>query len=466
MSRFSNVGPRSEVGFAGGVRAVAMAAALALGGVGASAQELKTLVGDLLATHPRLEASRNDVRSAEAKITDTFRRAWTPNIDITAEDGQQRYESLGAGNTATGRDLDYWRANMRANQQLFDFGKSNRQVAEAEAVLSQSKALASSAESGVLLEALSAHWSYVRADKVLNFSRQSEQSVRTQAKMESSMVELGKGYESNVLQAKVQLTSAESRSLKAIGALDIANARVRAVFGNAASKVSYKELAVIKPSLMPKSLDEAKQMALENNQQIQVGIYRSHAILERISSTQAKEFFPRVNLVLEKNLRYNTEGVAAVEGSSAYPVFGDNKLYLQFQYSFNAGGAGLSAVEAVKRDHEASVGREADTRQLVEEQVNIAWRNVQVAAENRGTLSNLVRIAAKFYEMAVAERQLGRRSLLEVLSAELSLINALSDLMSTEADAAIASFTLMQAVGKLDVNSFDLKPIDVVLPKI
>lgn len=466
MSRFSHVGLPSELAFSGGVRAIAIAAMLALGGVAAPAQELKALMGEVLKTHPRLEASRDDVLSAEAKISDTFRRAWTPNIDISAEDGGQRYESLGAGNTASGRDLEYWRSSIRANQQLYDFGKSNRQVAEAEAVLSQSKALASSSESGLLLEALSAHWSYVRADKVLDFSRQSEQSVRTQAKMESSMVELGKGYESNVLQAKVQLTSAESRSLKAVGALDIARARVKAVFGEAASKVSYKQLAVIKPEMLPKSLEDAKQIALENNQQIKVGIYRSQAILERISSTQSKEFFPRLNLVMEKNRRYNTEGVAAADGGSPYPVFSDEKLYVQFLYSFNAGGAGLSAVESVKRDHAASVMREADTRLLVEEQVNIAWRNVQVAAENRATLSNLVRIAAKFYEMAVAERQLGRRSLLEVLSAELSLINALSDLMSTEADAAIASFTLMQAVGKLDLNSFDLKPVDAVLPKI
>ena len=39
------------------------------------------------------------------------------------------------------------------------------------------------------------------------------------------------------------------------------------------------------------------------------------------------------------------------------------------------------------------MAREAETRQLVEEQVNIAWRNVQVASQNRQTLANLVRLA-------------------------------------------------------------------------
>lgn len=454
MRAFLNVKKQGATVFAGGVRAVALAALLAAGLTPVHAQDLKVTLGEMLKTHPRLQASRNDVSSAQSKVSDTTRRAWTPNLDLSAEKGDQKYES-----PANPPRLDYTRTAIRATQQIYDFGKSGRLIAENQAVVGQTQALASAAESGLLLEGLSAHWSYVRADKILDFSRQSEESVRRQANMESSMVELGKGYESNVLQAKVQLTSAEARRLKAEGALDIAQARVRAVFDKLSSSLNYKQLAVVRAELMPKSLDESKAIAMRNNQQIQVGMHRSKAIEERIGSTQAKEFLPRLNLVAEKNSRYNTDGIQNVR------TFGDEKLYVQFLYNLNAGGAGASAVEAVRRDHAASVAREAETRQLVEEQVNIAWRNVQVASQNRQTLANLVRIAAKFYEMAVAERQMGRRSLLEVLSAELNLINSLSDLMSTEADAAIASFTLLQAMGKLDLDSFDMKPVDAVLPK-
>ena len=437
------------------VRSVALASMLAAGLTSVQAQDFKVTLGEMLKVHPRLQASRNDVSSAQAKVSDTTRRAWTPNLELSGEKGEQKYESL-----ANDERLDYSRTTIRATQQIYDFGKSGRLIAENEAVVNQTKALAASAESGLLLEGLSAHWSYVRANKILEFSRQSEESVRRQSNMESSMVELGKGYESNVLQAKVQLTSAEARRLRAEGALDIAQARVRAVFDTLAGSLAYNQLAVVRADVMPKSLEEAKSMAVRNNQQIQVGTYRSRAIQERIGSTQAKEFMPRLNIVAEKNSRYNTDGIQNAR------TFGDEKVYVQFLYNFNAGGAGSSAVESVRRDHAASVAREAETRQLVEEQVNIAWRNVQVASQNRQTLANLVRISAKFYEMAAAERQMGRRTLLEVLSAELNLINALSDLMSTEADAAIASLTLLQAVGSLDLNSFDLKPVDTVLPKI
>jgi adhesin transport system outer membrane protein len=437
------------------LRATAVGVLLTVSGGSVFAADLKNVLSDLLKTHPRLEAARKDVSSAENKVSETVRRAWTPNLEASAEDGKQLYESQSNDDR-----LHYQRTNIKATQQLLDFGKSSRQIAETEAVSRQSQALASAAEAGLLLEALSAHWSHVRATKLLEFARQSEQSVRRQTDMETSIVELGKGYESNVLQAKVQLSTTESRRLRAEGALDISSARIKALFGEAAAKVDYKSLAVVKAGMLPATLEAAQELALKNNQQIQVGLNRSQAIQERIGSTQAKEFFPRLNLVAERSTRYNTDGVENVR------TFNDSKYYLQFQYNLNAGMAGGRAVEAVKNDHEASVSREIETRQLVLEQVNIAWRNVKVAQENRSTLANLVRIAAKYYEMALAERQMGRRTLLEVLNAELSLINSLSDLVSTETDIAISQLTLLQAMGKLDLNSVELKSTESVIPKI
>jgi outer membrane protein TolC len=127
---------------------------------------------------------------------------------------------------------------------------------------------------------------------------------------------------------------------------------------------------------------------------------------------------------------------------------------------------GQAAAEAVRRDLEASAQREAETRQLVMEQVHIAWRNLLVARINRETLANQVRIAAKFFQMASEERQMGRRSLLEVLTAEVALINAVSDLVTTEADAAIAGLTLIQATGRLEIAALESQPVEKALPQV
>ncbi len=82
-----------------------------------------------------------------------------------------------------------------------------------------------------------------------------------------------------------------------------------------------------------------------------------------------------------------------------------------------------------------------------------------VAKSNHAVLANQVNIASHYLDMASSERQMGRRSLLDVLSAEMSLINAQSDLATTVVDEAIARITLLQAIGLLDLDAVEFQPL-------
>ena len=87
---------------------------------------------------------------------------------------------------------------------------------------------------------------------------------------------------------------------------------------------------------------------------------------------------------------------------------------------------------------------------MVEEQVRNAWENLDTARQNAGYLENQVQIAGEFLRLASEERLHGRRSLIDVLSGETSLINAQSDAASAEADVTVAAFTLLRSSGLLD----------------
>jgi adhesin transport system outer membrane protein len=420
------------------------------------ASALHSVLDDLLNENPRIVGAAKDLASADSRSTEVGSRSWSPSLQLTSQFGSQQYQTESL--TPPKHEADS--TSLRATQLLYDFGRSRYAKSEAVAVVDQSNATLDATKDAVLLDALTAHWSAVRAQKALEFSKQSEISVRNLTQIESSLVDLGKGYESNVLQAKVQLASAESRRIRAEGALDIADARVRAVFGHLAERVAYGDVGLVRTDNLPRSLDEAKAVALENNQQIKIGGFRSQAILQRITGTQSREFLPRLQLVAELNNRNNWDSTMA--GSKV----DDQKLMVQLTYDLSLGQAGGLAVDAVKHEYDASVAREADVRKLVEEQVTIAWRNLHVAHRNKETLSNQVRIAAKFFEISKAERQLGRRSLLDLLSAEVALISALSDLMATEADGAIAGLTLMQSMGRLKLESVEFRSLTEILPPV
>ena len=68
---------------------------------------------------------------------------------------------------------------------------------------------------------------------------------------------------------------------------------------------------------------------------------------------------------------------------------------------------------------------------------------------------NQVDIASEFLDLARRERQLGNRSLIDVLGGETNLINAASDAASADADVAITVFEVLAAMGHLDATIID-----------
>ncbi|MFM1908501.1 MAG: Outer rane efflux protein [Pseudomonadota bacterium] len=415
---------------------------------------LREDVLEVLKSNPRVQAAQADHASAQARESEIRRRLWRPNADFTAEMGVQQYSTESI--TSPWRDVD--RVVLRGTQLLYDFGRSDRQVNEFTSVAAQAGAVAGATTDGVLLEALTAHWSAVRARLVLDFARRSESSVRDLTRTESSLVELGKGYESDVLQSKIQLAGAEARRIRAEGALDIAEARLKVFFGPVTARLNFDQVAVPVQSKLPASLQEAQDAALLRNKQLQVGAHRSKALTQRLAFTELKETRPKFELIAETGQRRNWD--SAIDGARVY----DKKVLLQLNWNFNAWRAASDADEAVRQDLTASVQREAEARSLVIEQVAIAWRNLLVARQNQQTLANQVRIAAKYFEMVTAERQLGRRSLMDVLTAEVSLINAISDLVSTEVDGSLAALTLLQVTGLLDLEAVAISEVNKELP--
>jgi adhesin transport system outer membrane protein len=93
-----------------------------------------------------------------------------------------------------------------------------------------------------------------------------------------------------------------------------------------------------------------------------------------------------------------------------------------------------------------------DTRELISEQTRNAWSDIKTARNNAAFLSNQANISAEFLDLARKERQLGRRSLLDVLAGETELINARSDAAAAKTSVAVAIFSLLSAMGELEAD--------------
>jgi adhesin transport system outer membrane protein len=359
-------------------------------------------------------------------------------LELSASGGYQRYEKPNAPRHEVVDALTY---TARVTQLVSDFGRSANSIEENQRVRDQSASGLEAMKQGVALDAILAYLSVQRAERVLDFAVRSERNIIEQARIEDALVVAGRGYVSNVLQAKAQLAGSQARRVRAEGAQSVAQYRIRAVFGDVAPKLTFGD-RIPMPGALPTSLDAALAEADEASLQVRIGRFRSQALESRAESIRAREYNPRLQVLLESR---RAKGLDGVNGTVE-----DDRLQLQVNMPFNLGLAGSAAVKTAQQEIAASVARENETRALVREQVSIAWRNLKTAQDNRFNLGNQVQLAQEFLNIAREERKVGKRTLLDVLSAETNLLNAQSDLASTEFDVLSAAYTLLQAVGRLD----------------
>lgn len=406
--------------------------------VSAQTVNFSQALAPLLEDAPRTQAAAADLRAAASRVDEVSRRAWAPQFELNTSAGYQRFEKPNAELHEVNNAQTH---TLRLTQLISDFGRSSKSIQENEMVKAQAEAGLEAMKQGVILDALQAYLSVQRAQKVLTFAQLSEKNIIEQARIEDAMVEAGRGYVSNVLQAKAQLAGAQARRVRAEGAQSVAFYRVQAVFGDRASKLAYDQ-QIPTASSLPKSLVGALEEADANSLQIRLGKFRSAALSARMASVRAREYAPRLQLLAESRRATAFDGVMG--------TVKDDRAQIQLNYPINLGLAGSAAVSGAQHDIAASIAREDETRNLVKEQVAIAWRNLQTAQDNQLNLQNQVRLAQEFLNIARQERTVGKRSLLDVLSAETNLLNAQSDLVSTDFDVISASYTLMQAMGRLD----------------
>ena len=408
-----------------------------------SAETIQQTLTTLVKTHKRMLAANADVKAAEEQLEVTW-GDWYPNLSITANIGHEK-QVKPSGSV----DTDFVPRNVETTitQKLWDFGSTNSAIRSSELAMRQSKQTRNATKQALLLEGLSAYLNLVRAFKLVNFSSGSVDNIKHQAELEDARVQRGSGFSTDVLQAKTQLAGAEARLIQVRGALKTAINRYRAVFGSAPADIEKMTDPRLPLELLPKALDEAIGVAVKGNPQLKASRTGAQVAREAVVKTRIDQFLPVFEVSAEQKLK---EDNAGTEGSQQ-----ERMIKLEATYDFNLGLTAINTLKASQQGHVATFNRFGDTQDLVEEQTRNAWDKLQTDQANSQLLHNQADIAAEFLELARRERQLGNRSLIDVLAGETALINASSDATSADTDVAISVFTLLNVMGQLDAKIVD-----------
>lgn len=395
----------------------------------------------LLESHERIKAAREKTRSSEYLIQQ-HRAGYLPSVDFLSETG---YEDISKEN---GPDTDYSDKTynrLRASQLLWDFGATSGLVNKAENFLQQVTFEETDIRQEVLLEGILSCVDIIRERDRLSYAKRSEDNIKNQTGIEETMLEKGAGLRSDVLQAQSQLAGAMALRTEIEGELEIAKNRFRTMFGRSieAGEINGLELTASYRKLVPATLDESIDMALQTNPILKAKALDRTIFDHEISARKAASY-PRLELIGQGKYRYNDDGLPG-ERTDAF-------LGLGVTYNLYRGGGDRAAVDAAVAER-SSFGLEFDEKKnLVIEQVRNSWQTLVTAEAKQEILNNQAMIAVRFLELARKEREMGNRTLLEVLSAEVEYYRAMSNAVAAQAEANGAIFNLLKAIGILELG--------------
>ncbi|MBF0219442.1 MAG: TolC family protein [Gammaproteobacteria bacterium] len=401
--------------------------------------DLVDLLTNLLTENEEIIAA-NAAVEAESLRAKAALGKWYPNLDLTLNSGSQNNHA-DDGSVATSE------SKLKLTQLLWDFGATNTALEISRLRLQEQELALQKLQQRLILDGATAVIKLNRAAKLLNFSQQSEENIRRQTGLEEIRVSGGMGFSTDLLQSQAQLAAAKARRLQNEGDYALAANRYYELFGITADLKLQTADPALPPLLakLPPQLADAITLGLDQNQELRLAHLADKRLELEVHRTRANELLPIIDLSLEESQRYNDAGIS---GSDKHETIAKIELRLPF----NLGLAGVRTVDAAVADAFAQRQSTLTQAKAVERQIRDAWLQLEVSQSRAESLLLQSEISAAFLELARRERELGNRSLLDVLSGETALINARSDAEAAQIDTLLAALNLLNALAMLQLE--------------
>ncbi len=392
-----------------------------------SAQTLSETLIAAYRTSGLLEQNRAVLRAADEDVAQALARL-RPVLNYAAQAGRS-LNRLGRTDSAT--------VGLSADWLLFDFGRSRVVIdAQKEIVLATREALRQ-VEQTVLLRAALAHFEVRRQAALTDLRLNNVRVISEQLRAARDRFEVGEVTRTDVSIAEARLAAAQSAAAAAQGALAQAREEYKAVTG-----FYPRDLAAPPPPpAIPDSQARATAIADETHPSIKQ-VQREVAASELRIEAAKRAMLPQVNASADVNVDDNGDDAEALSLRLSGPIY--------------QGGAIASQVRQAQARRDQARADLYTTVQQVEQDVGNAWANLAVAGASLTASDQGVRAAQLALQGAQEELQVGSRTVLDVLDREQDLLDAQTQLVTSQIDRNFAVYQLLSAMGLMTVDHLNL----------
>ena len=412
-----------------------------------SAESLNDAFASAYHNNSTLEAERARQRATDEEVPQAL-SGWRPTVTATATQGHQI--SSNRTSTANGGIKTYDESNpgslqITLNQPIFRGFKTVEGTAQAEAIVRAGRQQLLAVEQTTLFNAVQAYMNVVQARQILALRQKNVKVLQSQLNASDARFKVGELTRTDVAQSRASLNGAQGQVAMALANVKAAEANYRTVVGHMPGKLAMARMAP-----RPKSLESAYSIAQQTNPSILAAAQTQDASEHNIN-VQFGDLLPTVDLQASATTAWDQTGAgssssrAIIQGVVTVPIYEQGLRYsLVRQAKETASQNRIQVISAVRS---------------VRESVTIAWNNIIATGQNLSAARAQVAATRLALNGVRQEYQVGSRSTIDVLNGEQSLVNGQISEVEAQHDELVASYQLLQTMGRLTARNLGVTGI-------
>jgi len=394
--------------------------------------------------NPQLNAQRAQVRITDENVPQAL-SGYRPKVAVTASAGFQYTDSLstqgGDPNNLVKTPIAGGNAprsvGATLTQTLFNGHQTANRTRAAEGQVSGAREALRALESSVLLSGATIYMDYLRDSAIVEVQKSNVRVLEQTLKQTRDRFNVGEVTRTDVAQSEAQLAAGKTQLLTAEANLTTTRSNFRRIIGN-----EPQALAPGSPvdRFLPGTLPAAVELGLTQNPNVTASMFGIDVSYLQVKVAEGAllptvTFQAAVQQSYEQSLiQYRSLGATAITQLSV-PIYQGGGEYSLIRQSKETLAQQRLALEQVRDQTRANVV--TAWGQLVAGKAQVASAQSQVQASEIAL--NGVREEAKA----------GQRTTLDVLNAQQALVNARVALVTAQHDRVVASYSVLDKVGRL-----------------
>lgn len=408
--------------------------------------DLNTVIDYSLCNNPDVSEAWSIIKKQIEQI-DIIKSNYIPKINLTGESniGTVDHNAFATPQSNYNSKSIYSSINIDSKWLFYDFGLKKHSIDQAKFMLIALSESQNSTLQRTFLEASKLYFEVIQLQGEFTLSQKTENLAQQSYSIAEKKYHAGIGLLSEMLQAKTNLAKASSDKIKAEGNL-------LALKGELAAYMGYEVNRELQINARSMSTPDYQQVLYSANDLIQ----QANKIHPDLLSAQAavlavkesmevvkKENLPKIYLI--SNLRsYRQQGnpfINIQENDTAVGIKVEVPIFSGFEYKHKLRMAKLDL--DIKNDRLIQIQRKINV------QVWKSYYNLRTETENLNVVEELQNNALKFYQISMQRYKSGVGSMLELIEAQKTLVEAEQEKNSAISRWNIARVELLASIGLL-----------------